>query len=114
MRRVQDQNRGDLKACWNPTNAMARPGPMTYDKSVQVVKTPKTPSSSLPGQIARALLVLMFLAIWMAAGWLLKLDPNQYLLLGVPLTVLFQMGVVRRPLRSLWVRSAPPMRTDAK
>jgi len=75
--------------------------------------TSKTPSS-LARQIARALLVVVFLAIWMAAGWLLKLDPNGYLLLGVPLTALFQMGAARRPLRSLWVRSAPPLRIDAK
>ena len=35
----------------------------------------------------------VFIALWMALGWTLKLDPNQYLLLGTPLTVIFQLFV---------------------
>jgi hypothetical protein len=46
----------------------------------------------------------------MALGWAFKLGPNEYLLLGVPLTAAFQLGVRRQPLRALWVRSAPPLR----
>jgi len=49
----------------------------------------------------------LFIALWMALGWTLKLDPNQYLLLGTPLTVIFQLFVNRRPLRAMWVRNAP-------
>ena len=45
-----------------------------------------------------------FVAVWMICGWLLRLDANVYLLFGVPLLVLFQLGVRRRPLRQLWVR----------
>jgi hypothetical protein len=45
-----------------------------------------------------------FVAVWMIGGWLLRLDSNSYLLLGVLLLVLFQLGVRRRPLRELWVR----------
>ena len=58
--------------------------------------------------------VLVFVAVWMACGWLLRLDVNAYLLLGVPLTVLFQWLVRRRSLRSLWVREAPPFRLGWK
>ena len=54
--------------------------------------------------------VLIFVIVWMAAGWLFHLDPNAYLLLGVPLVVLFQLFVVRRPLRNLWVRDATTFR----
>ena len=46
----------------------------------------------------------------MTAGWLLHLDTNQYLLLGVPITLLFQLMVRRQPVRALWVREAPPFR----
>jgi membrane protease YdiL (CAAX protease family) len=52
--------------------------------------------------------VILFIAIWMACGWLLRLDPNLYLVLGVPLTVLFQWLVRRQPILALWVREAPP------
>jgi membrane protease YdiL (CAAX protease family) len=56
------------------------------------------------------LVVLGFVGLWMALGWLLGLDANAYLLLGVPLTVAFQLGVARQPLRALWVRPAQPFR----
>jgi hypothetical protein len=61
----------------------------------------------------RGLVVLSFVAGWMGLGWWLKLDANRYLLLGVPLTVLFQLLVQRQPLQALWVRSAPPLRINA-
>ena len=50
--------------------------------------------------------VLIFVVVWMAAGWIFHLDANGYLLLGVPLVVLFQLFIGRRPLRNLWVRDA--------
>jgi membrane protease YdiL (CAAX protease family) len=54
--------------------------------------------------------VILFLALWMACGWLLRLDANAYLLWGVPLTVLFPLLVRRQSLRALWVRGAPAFR----
>src|SRR5437773_9056998 len=54
--------------------------------------------------------VLIFVVVWMAAGWIFHLDVNAYLLLGVPLVVLFQLFVARRPLRNLWVRDATAFR----
>jgi membrane protease YdiL (CAAX protease family) len=54
--------------------------------------------------------VLMFVVVWMAAGWIFHLDANAYLLLGVPLVVLFQLFIGRRPLRNLWARDAPSFR----
>ncbi len=49
---------------------------------------------------------------WMTLGWMLRADANVYLLLGIPITMLFQRFVNRRPLRALWVRDAPPFRLD--
>jgi membrane protease YdiL (CAAX protease family) len=43
-----------------------------------------------------------FVAVWMVAGYLLPIDSNGYLLLGVPLTAIFQVVVRRRPLRELY------------
>lgn len=54
--------------------------------------------------------VLGFVALWMALGWIFHLDTNYYLLIGVPLVVLFQRFVRRRPLRQLWVRDAAAFR----
>jgi hypothetical protein len=42
----------------------------------------------------------------MAAGFYFRVDANAYLLLGVPLTVAFQLAVARRRLSALWVRDA--------
>jgi len=43
----------------------------------------------------------------MLMGFALNLDSNEYLFIGIPLTVLFQIVVARAPLRALWVRGAP-------
>lgn len=45
----------------------------------------------------------------MVIGFVLRLDPNSYLLLGLPITVVFQLLVRKAPLRALWVRKAPPL-----
>lgn len=45
----------------------------------------------------------LFVSVWVAAGYLLGLSSNAYLLLGIPLTVVFQRLVRRRPLRELWL-----------
>ena len=45
----------------------------------------------------------------MALGFAFRLGAEAYLLLGIPITIAFQVLVVRRPLRSLWLRQAPPM-----
>lgn len=51
-----------------------------------------------------------FVAVWVTLGYLLPVDANAYLLLGVPLTAVFQLLVRRRPLRELWVRDGAPFR----
>lgn len=60
-----------------------------------------------------ALAVLLFVSLWMALGWLLRLDRNAYVLLGVPLTLAFQLWVRRQPVRALWVSAAPALRPNA-
>jgi membrane protease YdiL (CAAX protease family) len=44
----------------------------------------------------------------MMGGWLLPISSNGYLLLGIPLTIVFQVLVRRRPLRELY--TASPLR----
>src|SRR5690348_4317449 len=46
--------------------------------------------------------VVVFVAVWMTAGFVLHLPSNGYLLLGIPLTAAFQVLVRRRPLRELF------------
>jgi membrane protease YdiL (CAAX protease family) len=62
------------------------------------------------GVARRYIEVLAFVALWMALGWIFHLDTNSYLLIGVPLVVLFQRFVRQRPLRHLWVRDAAAFR----
>jgi membrane protease YdiL (CAAX protease family) len=56
----------------------------------------------LAGPGFRWAMVSATLALWMALGWVLRTDANTYLLLGVPLVVVFQLAVARRPLTELW------------
>jgi membrane protease YdiL (CAAX protease family) len=64
------------------------------------------------GRARRAVEVVLFVAVWMALGWLLPVDGNGYLLLGVPLTLAFQLLVRRRPVRELWVRDGDRFALD--
>jgi membrane protease YdiL (CAAX protease family) len=65
-------------------------------------------------RVRRLLEATAFVAVWVALGYLLPVDANAYLLLGVPLTAAFQLLVRRRPLRELWVRDGPPFRLDRR
>lgn len=44
-------------------------------------------------------------ALWMSIGWASGLSGDAYLLLGIPLLVLFQALVARRPLLKVWFAS---------
>ena len=55
-----------------------------------------------------------FVAVWVAAGYLLRLGSNAYLLLGVPLTAVFQLLVRRRPLRELFAAGTARFTVDRK
>ena len=55
-----------------------------------------------------------FVAVWVALGYLFPLNDETYLLMGIPLTVGFQILVRRRPLRELWVREASHFSLDKR
>ena len=59
-------------------------------------------------RLMRAAVVTFVIAGYMAVGFALQLSANAYLLLGIPITVGFQLLVARRPLRALWLRQGPP------
>ena len=59
------------------------------------------------GWIRRWLEVIAFVAVWVAAGELLDMSGNVYLLFGIPLTAAFQLFVRRKPIKDLWVRDGP-------
>jgi membrane protease YdiL (CAAX protease family) len=63
-------------------------------------------------RLRRFIEVTAFWCVWIGLGEALDLGPSAgeietYLLLGVPLVVLFQVFVARRDIRELWVRGAP-------
>ena len=55
----------------------------------------------------RYLIVTAVVALWMAAGWSLSLTANAYLLLGIPLLLVFQRYIARRPLLEVWFARVP-------
>jgi hypothetical protein len=67
------------------------------------------PAMAVDGRVARALVATLVIGGYMGLGAALGLGAEGYLLPGVPITIGFQALVVRRPLRSLWLRHAPPM-----
>ena len=70
------------------------------------------PALGAGSRLVRFLVVTLAVAAYMSLGFLLHTDGTQYLLLGIPLLLLFQLGVHRQPLRTMWVRSGPPIRLD--
>jgi membrane protease YdiL (CAAX protease family) len=64
---------------------------------------------ALDRRLARAVVATLVIGGYMALGFAFRLTAEAYLLLGIPVTIAFQMLIVRRPLRSLWLRHAPPM-----
>ena len=59
------------------------------------------------GRIRRWVEAIAFVAIWVAAGELLDMSANIYLLFGIPLTAGFQLLVRKKPIKDLWVRDGP-------
>lgn len=53
-------------------------------------------------QRRRVIDAVAFVTVWVTAGYVLRLNSNAYLLLGIPLTAAFQLVVRRRPLRELF------------
>lgn len=54
----------------------------------------------------RYLYTILFIAVYISLGFLLQLETVSYLLLGIPLTVMFQLIIVRQPLHKLWLRDS--------
>lgn len=65
---------------------------------------------AVDGRLRRPLVATLVIAGWMSCGAILGLGAEAYLLLGIPITIGFQVLVVRRPLRALWLCAAPPLR----
>ena len=62
----------------------------------------------------RTVEAVAFVGVWMMAGYLLHLGSDAYLLLGIPLTIGFQVLVRRRPLHELFARTTTRFSLDKK
>lgn len=62
----------------------------------------------------RTVEAVAFVGVSMMAGYLLHLSSDAYLLLGIPLTIGFQLLVRRRPLRELFARTTTRFSLDKK
>ena len=66
------------------------------------------------GLIRRWIEALAFVGVWVAAGDLLDMSTNAYLLLGIPLTAGFQLFLRKKPIKELWVRGGPSLSLHVK
>jgi len=64
-------------------------------------------------QLRRIVEGTLFVAIWMVIGYAFSLNSTIYLLIGIPITIFFQIFIAKQPLRALWVRIAPPLKFAA-
>jgi len=62
----------------------------------------------------RTVEAVAFVGVWVVAGYLLQLSSDAYLLLGIPLTIGFQLLVRRRPLREMFARTTTRFSLDKK
>jgi len=62
--------------------------------------------------VLRYLAVAASVGLYIGFGFAFRPDPNTYVLLGIPITLLFQVLVARRPLRELWLEPGRPLRLD--
>lgn len=52
--------------------------------------------------------ITLFVIVYITLGFLLKLTPNEYLLLGIPLGLGFQLLVRKKSIHQAWVRTEEP------
>lgn len=60
----------------------------------------------------RYILTILFMVVYISLGFLLRLEAVSYLLLGIPLTIIFQLLIVRQPLHKLWLRDGERFRLN--
>lgn len=58
-------------------------------------------STTLPIRYA---IVTLFVAVYIALGYIFHLNAQAYLLVGIPLSILFQLFIAKQALHKLWVR----------
>jgi hypothetical protein len=58
-------------------------------------------------RVRRTVEVMAFVFLWMATGLALHLSAVPYLLVGVPLTLVFQWGIGKKAVAALWLRDKP-------
>lgn len=66
------------------------------------------------GRGSRWVVAAATVGAWVALGFWWRLRADVYLLIGIPITGAFQLMVVRRPLRAVWVGDAPKFIADAR
>src|SRR5579871_6365906 len=73
------------------------------ESRISILNTPAQQSKSYVNYIQ----AFLFVGVFITLGYIPKLDPNIYLLMGIPLTIAFQVFVRKQPVYKLWVRDRP-------
>jgi membrane protease YdiL (CAAX protease family) len=80
-----------------------------HPNSLPAIASGSTLAMAMDRRFARAVVATLVIGGYMALGFAFRLGAEAYLLLGIPITIGFQILVVRRPLRALWLRQAAAM-----
>jgi membrane protease YdiL (CAAX protease family) len=83
---------------------------MTFPTASLVAHDAPSNREVIDRRLPHAALATLLVGGYMALGIAFRLSVEGYLLLGIPITIAFQVLVVRRPIRALWLRDASPMR----
>lgn len=97
---------GEERALYNMKGAAMVASPRDLTGGAQAPATAGGP------RLLRYGLATSTVALYVGLGFLLRPDANTYLLLGMPITLLFQRLVARRPLLELWLRDGQALRVD--
>ena len=99
----------------NPTSIRTEMAVMTLHPAPQRIATDPASQAHLARSGGRRNLeAVAFVAVWVAAGYLLPVSADAYLLLGIPLTIGFQVLVRRRPLRELFAGNTTRFALDRR
>lgn len=81
----------------------------TTNDSIASVAEERAAVQAIDGRLGRAFVATLVVGGYMALGFAFGLGADAYLLLGIPIMIAFQVFIVRRPLRALWLRQVPPL-----
>jgi membrane protease YdiL (CAAX protease family) len=81
-------------------------------KESTLISESDSPDIVIKSSFIHYLQCILFVGIWITLGFALKLEPNSYLLIGIPMMIAFQLFIRKKPIHQLWVRDGSDFHLD--